>query len=302
MSRTKASWEGRRAAESHFAGVASRYQSLRDTDHDAVIVICDRLPQRPLLGVDVGAGTGRYSTLLQAALPEGSSVIAADLSHAMLRALEREAADRGPLLRCAAEQLPLADRSVEFVTTFNAVHHFDLDRFAHEVDRVLASTAICSSIRGHPSRTRRRSGVEPSPTSPLTRTVCTTRQLRTGLRSAGHRGDEDFSLCSPGDRRPAGRAGPRLRVLHVPLLRTRPARGCTRPLPPTTEWPRRGMARSQPARPRTTTPLSSGTSCVANRHALAMGSQHSMRYGEGRGYPPEGRTHVVQTCSGSSPR
>ena len=138
MSRTKASREGRRAAESHFAVVASRYQSLRDTDHDAVIVICDRLPQRPLLGVDVGAGTGRYSTLLQAALPEGSSVIAADLSHAMLSALEREAADRGTLLRCAAEQLPLADRSVEFVTTFNAVHHFDLDRFAHEVDRVLS--------------------------------------------------------------------------------------------------------------------------------------------------------------------
>jgi SAM-dependent methyltransferase len=31
----------------------------------------------------------------------------------------------------------LADESVDFVTAFNAVHHFDLDRFTHEVARVL---------------------------------------------------------------------------------------------------------------------------------------------------------------------
>ena len=42
------------------------------------------------------------------------------------------------VLRCAAEQLPLADHSVDFVTTFNAIHHFDLDRFADEVARVLS--------------------------------------------------------------------------------------------------------------------------------------------------------------------
>lgn len=139
MSRTNASWERRRAAtEWHFAGVASRYQSLRDTDHDAVLLILDRLSDRPLLGVDVGAGTGRYTRLLQQALPDRSSLIAADLSHAMLCALGAEAEAGGMVLRCAAEQLPVADRSVDFVTTFNAVHHFDLDRFAHEVARVLA--------------------------------------------------------------------------------------------------------------------------------------------------------------------
>ena len=41
------------------------------------------------------------------------------------------------MLRCEAEQLPLVDRSVDFVTSFNAVHHFDLERFAREVARVL---------------------------------------------------------------------------------------------------------------------------------------------------------------------
>ena len=41
------------------------------------------------------------------------------------------------MLRCEAEQLPLADRSVDIVTSFNAVHHFDLERFTREVARVL---------------------------------------------------------------------------------------------------------------------------------------------------------------------
>jgi ubiquinone/menaquinone biosynthesis C-methylase UbiE len=138
LARTNASWAGRRTAEWHFAAVAPRYHSLRDTDHDAVLLIRDRLPDRPLVGVDIGAGTGRYSTLLQRALPARSSLIAADLSHAMLRALGAEAEACAMVLRCAAEQLPLADHSVDFVTTFNAIHHFDLDRFAHEVARVLS--------------------------------------------------------------------------------------------------------------------------------------------------------------------
>jgi SAM-dependent methyltransferase len=40
-------------------------------------------------------------------------------------------------LRCDAERLPLAHESVDFVTSFNAVHHFDLRRFTREVARVL---------------------------------------------------------------------------------------------------------------------------------------------------------------------
>ena len=52
-------------------------------------------------------------------------------------AVERRAAQGGAVLRCEAEQLPLVDRSVDVVTSFNAVHHFDLERFAREVARVL---------------------------------------------------------------------------------------------------------------------------------------------------------------------
>jgi ubiquinone/menaquinone biosynthesis C-methylase UbiE len=126
----------RQVVEQHFASVAHRYESLRDTDHDAVLVIGARLPDRALLGVDVGAGTGRYTELLRGVVAEGSCVLAADRSHAMLAAFGG-GAGAGQALRCDAEQLPLRDGSVDFVTTFNAVHHFDLGRFADEVVRVL---------------------------------------------------------------------------------------------------------------------------------------------------------------------
>jgi len=136
LARTNISWE-RQAAEQHFTSVALRYESLRDTDHDALLLIRTRLPDRPLVGVDIGAGTGRYTQLLRRVLPDRSWVLAADRSHAMLASCGASAAQGGAVLRCEAEQLPLVDRSVDFVTSFNAVHHFDLERFAGEAARVL---------------------------------------------------------------------------------------------------------------------------------------------------------------------
>ena len=136
LARTNISWE-RQAAEQHFTSVALRYESLRDTDQDALLLIRARLPDRPLVGVDIGAGTGRYTQLLRRVLPDRSWVLAADRSHAMLASCGAGAAQGGAVLRCEAEQLPLVDRSVDFVTSFNAVHHFDLERFTREVARVL---------------------------------------------------------------------------------------------------------------------------------------------------------------------
>ena len=133
LARTNSWWE-RQAAERHFESVAPRYEALRETDHDAVLLIRDRLPNEPLVGVDVGAGTGRYTELLRRVLPERSWVLAADRSHAMLTSC---GCQPGMALRCEAERLALADGSVDFVTAFNAVHHFDLGRFTGEVARVL---------------------------------------------------------------------------------------------------------------------------------------------------------------------
>src|SRR6267154_792025 len=127
-------------AGDHFERVAVVYESLRTTDEAPVRVIGRLLPGRPVTGLDIGCGTGRYTRLLRALLPDGSLLAAADVSAAMLAQLR--AASRGhavgvvPLL-AAAEQLPLRTASLDLVTAFNCVHHFDLGRFLTAAARVL---------------------------------------------------------------------------------------------------------------------------------------------------------------------
>jgi SAM-dependent methyltransferase len=125
----------------HFERVAGVYESLRTTDEAPVRRISQLLPDHSVAGLDIGCGTGRYSRLLGALLPEGSLLAASDVSAAMLAQLK--AANRGharrvvPLLS-TAEQLPLRTASLDLVTAFNCVHHFDLGRFLTSVARVLA--------------------------------------------------------------------------------------------------------------------------------------------------------------------
>jgi len=125
----------------HFGRVAAVYESLRTTDEAPVHAIGQFLPERPVTGLDIGCGTGRYTRLLRGLLPDGSLLVAADVSAAMLAQLT--AGSHGHTLavvplRAAAEQLPLRAASLDLVTAFNCVHHFDLGRFLTAVARVLA--------------------------------------------------------------------------------------------------------------------------------------------------------------------
>jgi ubiquinone/menaquinone biosynthesis C-methylase UbiE len=122
----------------HFEQVAPVYESLRTTDHAPVQKIREFLPNRRVIGVDVGCGTGRYSKPLSALLPEGSLLLASDLSGGMLAELRASNGHPGLApLRSTAEELPIRSGSLDLVTSFNAVHHFDLDRFLATAARVL---------------------------------------------------------------------------------------------------------------------------------------------------------------------
>ena len=124
----------------HFERVAAVYESLRTTDEAPVRTIGQLLPGHPVTGLDIGCGTGRYSRLLHALLPAGSRLAAADISAAMLAQLQAGNHGRAravvPLL-AAAEQLPLRTASLDVITAFNCVHHFDLGRFLAAAGRVL---------------------------------------------------------------------------------------------------------------------------------------------------------------------
>jgi SAM-dependent methyltransferase len=115
----------------HFERVAAVYESLRTTDEAPVRKICQLLPDRPVTGLDVGCGTGRYTRLLGA-----SDVSAAML--AQLKAGNHGHARRVVPLLAAAEELPLRAASLDVVTAFNCVYHFDLGRFLSAAARVLA--------------------------------------------------------------------------------------------------------------------------------------------------------------------
>jgi SAM-dependent methyltransferase len=124
----------------HFERVAAVYESLRTTDEAPVRAIGQFLPGRPVTGLDVGCGTGRYTRLLARLLPEGSLLVASDVSAAMLAQLTAGQHGQAPgaaPLRAAAEQLPLRAASLDLVTAFNCVHHVDLARFLAAVARVL---------------------------------------------------------------------------------------------------------------------------------------------------------------------
>lgn len=124
----------------HFDQVAAVYESLRTTDEAPVRRIRQLLPDRPVTGLDAGCGTGRYSRLLRGLLPDGSLLAASDVSEAMLA--ELQAGNHGPAagvvpLVSTAEELPLQTASLDLVTAFNCVHHFDLGRFLNAAARVL---------------------------------------------------------------------------------------------------------------------------------------------------------------------
>src|SRR5689334_9010248 len=112
MTVAKQAWRGevpQASAGTHFERVAAAYESLRTTDEAPVRAIARFLPHRPVAGLDVGCGTGRYTRLLRGVLPAGSRLAAADVSAAMLAQLQAQAgraAGVAPLL-AAAEALPL---------------------------------------------------------------------------------------------------------------------------------------------------------------------------------------------------
>src|SRR5262245_30478879 len=80
----------------HVERVAAVYESLRTTDEAPVRRIRQHMPDHPVIGLDIGCGTGRYSRLLRGMLPDGSLLVVGDASRPMLEQLN--ACRHGPNL------------------------------------------------------------------------------------------------------------------------------------------------------------------------------------------------------------
>jgi SAM-dependent methyltransferase len=83
--------------------------------------------------LDLGAGTGKLTRLL---VPAYARVVAVEPSHAMRRILEA-AAPPADIIRGTAQDIPLADASVDGVFAAQAFHWFDDEQSIAELIRVL---------------------------------------------------------------------------------------------------------------------------------------------------------------------
>jgi len=114
-----------------FGGVAEAYERGRPSYPTEAVAWMLGDPAQVVL--ELGAGTGKLTGVIAAL---GHDVHATDPDPAMLAILERQL----PGVRTAqasAEEIPLADGSVDVVVAAQAFHWFDLDRALPEIARVL---------------------------------------------------------------------------------------------------------------------------------------------------------------------
>ena len=163
-------WEARGCTvrlRDHFAKVSARYRTLRELDFEAVRIVSDVVARavdlgKPVRLVDVATGSGRYldavNHCLGSALGMQVVSIGLDLSPPMLRQARirnRHAGLRTRHLVGAVETLPFRASICDVMTCFNAVHHFDLARFAGEASRVLTPSGQLVVYTRTPEQNRR---------------------------------------------------------------------------------------------------------------------------------------------------
>jgi len=127
----------------HFRKIAPLYKNLRTTDEEPITYIVHQLKSLTAIkAADIGCGTGRYTRLLFRHLQDKlTHIYGIDYNAKMLEQFNRRLVDDSirvaSTIRASAMRLPLSDESLNCIFTFNAVHHFALSEFLHEIVRIL---------------------------------------------------------------------------------------------------------------------------------------------------------------------
>ena len=125
----------------HFSNLSTSYNDLRTTDHEPILFVGEKLAGNDkILGADIGCGGGRYDLLLLQNLP-GLHLICGDINDAMLeetsRYLKSHNQENFSVHRGDASDLQLPDNELDFIITFNAIHHFDPVLFLDKAEKAL---------------------------------------------------------------------------------------------------------------------------------------------------------------------
>jgi len=147
-------------ANDHFSKISSKYKDLRTTDFDHIQYIENRLSKKSGVNMaDIGCGDGRYSLELLKRLEDDCYLHCIDYNESMLEHLKGYLIDDEILNFCAipgsANKLPLENDSMDCIVTFNAIHHFDIQKFLVEISECLKNDGnafIYTRLRDQNSR------------------------------------------------------------------------------------------------------------------------------------------------------
>lgn len=126
----------------HFSRIAHRYRDLRTTDLEPILFIKKKLQKYSnIVAADVGCGAGRYGLKIFQHLGKKLFLYCIDANKEMLRHLTdfliKHRVRNFKTIKAAARKLPLKDNSLDYVFTFNAIHHFKISQFLKESSRIL---------------------------------------------------------------------------------------------------------------------------------------------------------------------
>ena len=126
-----------------YSSIAHIFRSLRVTDSEPVLYMKDKLEDLDkIVAADVGAGAGRYAKLLFDHIGEDRLFLNCfDTNEYMLKSLQDYLKDNNIsnfiTKIAAAEEMPLDDKVLDCIFSFNSIHHFNFYKFFREAIRVL---------------------------------------------------------------------------------------------------------------------------------------------------------------------
>nr|AIF19935.1 SAM-dependent methyltransferase [uncultured marine thaumarchaeote KM3_88_B06] len=129
----------------HFSQVASIYSQIRTIDYELINYIAKKLAfKHTIVAADIGCGDGRYSIKLIEKLRNRLSLTCVDANYEMLQQISKISSNFQNLQtkQAFAEKLPFDDNSLDCIFSFNAIHHFKINEFAKECNRVLKNNGL----------------------------------------------------------------------------------------------------------------------------------------------------------------
>jgi len=129
----------------HFSQVASIYSQIRTIDYELINYITKKLASMSnIVAADIGCGDGRYSIKLIEKLRNRLSLTCVDNNYEMLQQISNISSNFQNLQtkQAFAEKIPFDDNSLDCIFSFNAIHHFKINEFAKECNRVLKNNGL----------------------------------------------------------------------------------------------------------------------------------------------------------------